>query len=48
MCFKSYEHYHKLTTAGWTAARQSLVHQKGGFACQCLWNVDMYMHAIFD
>ena len=47
MWFKSYEHFHLLTTTGRTDARQSLVLQKRLFR-QWLDNVDMHTYAKFD
>ena len=48
MWFKSYEHFHYLTTGGCTSAQQTLVYQKYGFACQWLDNVDMHVYTKFD
>ena len=46
MCFKSYEQFHSLTTAGWTDTRPSkkVVTHAGDL----IENVYMYMYATFD
>ena len=48
MWFKSYEHFHQLTTTGSTHVYLSLVHQKGCYACQWLDIVNMHRYAKFE